>query len=91
MLSGHTFFADGGYSSSAAGMLQGKPISGGVDGRYALRGSEITVTPRAGQPSERFRAHVYDKWTGARWLRAMTVLYDERPPQYVAEFIRAGQ
>jgi hypothetical protein len=90
MLSGHTFFADGRYTSSAAGMLQGKPISGGVDGRYALRGSEVTITPSAtGQRPERFRVHVYDNWTGTRWQRAMSVLYDER--QYVAEYIRAGQ
>lgn len=91
-LSGHTFSADGSYSSSAAGMLNGNAISGGVDGRYALRGSEITITPRAtGQAPERFRVHVYEKWNSVRWQRAMTVLYDERRPPYVAEYVRAAQ
>jgi hypothetical protein len=87
-LSGHTFFADGRYSRSAAGMLRGKPISGEADGRYALRGSEITISGRA---PERFRVHIYEKWNIGRWQRAMTVLYDEKKPPYVAEFVRAAQ
>jgi hypothetical protein len=91
MLSGHTFYADGGYSSSAAGELYGKLISGGAEGRYALRGSEVTVTTRAGQASERFRVSIYDNWNNSRWERTMAVLYDDRRPPYVNEFVRSAQ
>ena len=45
-LSNHTFDANGRYSRSSAGQLYGKLISGEGDGRYAVRGSEITITPR---------------------------------------------
>jgi hypothetical protein len=35
--------------------------------------------------------YIYDKWNNVRWQRAMTVLYDDRRPPYVAEFVRAAQ
>jgi hypothetical protein len=89
-LSQHTFHANGSYSRSAAGVLNGDPISAEGDGRYALRGSEITITTRAGQAPERFRVYIYDKLNNFRWERAMTVLYDDRVP-YVAEYVRAAQ
>jgi predicted amidohydrolase len=58
----------------------------------ALRGAEITITPRApGFAPERFLVHIYDKWRNFRWERAMTVLYDDRTPPYVAEYVRAAQ
>jgi hypothetical protein len=91
-LSGRTFLADGRYSSSAAGALHGWTISGEGDGRYALRGAEITITPRApGFAPERFLVHIYDKWNNFRWQRTMSVLYDGASPPYVAEYVRAAQ
>jgi hypothetical protein len=92
-LSGLTFDANGRYSNSAAGQLLGYVISGGGDGGYTLRGSEITITPRATeQAPERLRVAIYDKWNNSRWQRAMTVLYDDRKPApYVAEYLREGQ
>jgi hypothetical protein len=90
-LSGHTFLADGRYSSSAAGALFGSAVSGATNGRYALRGSEISITPGiAGQAPERFHVDIYDTWNNSRWQRAMTVLYDDRKPPYVAEYVREG-
>lgn len=91
MLSGHTFHASGGYSSSAAGVLHGSAVSAEPDGRYALRGSEVATTTRAGRAQERFRVYISDKWNNGRWERTMTVLYDDRRPPSVAEFVRAGQ
>lgn len=91
MLSGHTFHASGRYSSSVAGVLHGNAISAEPDGRYALRGSEVATTTRAGRAQERFRVYIYDKWNNGRWERTMTVLYDDRRPPSVAEFVRAGQ
>lgn len=92
-LSGHAFDANGRYSRSASGQLFGNIISGEGDGRYALRGSEITVTPHVvGQAPERFRVYIYDKWNNSRWQRAMSVLYDDRQGlPYVAEYVREGQ
>ena len=88
ILSGHTFHANGGYSSSAAGVLHGNAISSEPVGRYSLRGSEVTITTRAGQATERFRVYIYDKWNNGRWERTMTVLYDDRALS-VAERSRA--
>jgi hypothetical protein len=91
-LSQHTFDANGRYSRSTAGKLFGNTISGEGDGRYALRGSEITITSRvAGQAPERFRVYIYDKWSNGRWERTMTVLYEEKGPPYVAEYVRGAQ
>jgi hypothetical protein len=90
-LSGHTFHANGRYSSSAAGVLHGNAISGEGDGRYALSGSEVTITTRAGQVPERFRVYISDNWNNSRWERTMTVLYDDRRPPYVAEYVRAAR
>ena len=87
-LSGHTFLADGRYSRSSAGVLHGRTLSGEGDGRYAVRGSEVTITPRvSGQAPERFRVSIYDKWHIDRWQRAMTVLYDESGVPSVAEYV----
>ena len=86
-LSMHTFHPDGRYSASASGAVYGKAVSSDPQGRYALRGSEVTVTTR-GQTTERFRVHIYDKWNISRWERALTVLYDN---QTVAEYVRAPQ
>jgi len=91
MLSGHTFHANGGYSSSAAGELHGNAISRQPVGRYALRGSEVTITTRAGQATERFRVYISDKWSNGQWERTMTVLYDDRRPPSVAEYVRGAQ
>ncbi len=91
-LSNHSFDATGRYSRSSAGQLYGKLISGEGDGRYTVRGSEITITPRvAGQAPERFRVHIYDKWNNSRWERTMTVLYDDRMPPYAAEYVLVAQ
>jgi len=91
-LSGYTFLADGRYASSAAAVLNGEPISGEGDGRYTVRGSEVSITPRlAGQTPERFRVYIYEKWNNFRWERAMRVLYDNRTPPYAAEYVREGQ
>jgi hypothetical protein len=90
MLSMHTFHADGRYSSSASGQLYGQAISSDPQGRYALRGSEVTITTRV-QRTERFRVHIYDKWNNSRWERALTVLYDDRMPPSVAEYVRTAQ
>jgi hypothetical protein len=91
-LSRHTFLADGRYSSSASGVLHDRTISGEGDGRYAVRGSEITITPRvAGRAPERFRVSIYDRWNNVRWQRALGVLYDDARPPYVAEYVRAAQ
>jgi hypothetical protein len=91
-LSQHTFLTDGRYSRSTAGVLHDRTISGEGDGRYALRGAEITITPRVvGQAPERFRVYIYDKWNNRRWQRAMSVLYDDSRPPYVAEYVRAAQ
>jgi hypothetical protein len=80
------------YSRSTAAQLFGKPISGEGDGRYAVRGSEITITPRvAGQAPERFRVYIYDKWNNSRWERTMTVLYDDSMPPTVAEYVLVAQ
>ena len=91
MLSGHTFDANGRYSRSAAGLLHGDAISAEPDGRYTLRGSEVTTTTRAGRAQERFRVYISDKWNNGRWERTMTVLYDDQRPPSVAEFVRVGQ
>jgi hypothetical protein len=88
-LSQHTFFAGGGYSRSAAGVLFDDPKSTGRDGRYTLRGAEITIPPRvSGQAPERFRVYIYDKLNNSQWQRTMTVLYDDRRPIDAAEYIR---
>lgn len=90
-LSRHTFLADGRHSSGASGVLNDRAISGERNGRYTVRGSEITITRIAGQAPERFRVYIYDKWHIAQWARAMTVLYDDSGPPYVAEYVREGQ
>jgi hypothetical protein len=90
-LSQRTFYPGGHYSSESAGSLHGSAISREGGGSYTLRGSEVTVTSRAGQPPERFRVDIYDKWNNSGWQRAMTVLYDDGTrPLYAVEYVRAG-
>jgi hypothetical protein len=86
-LSRHTFYPKGRYSRSAGGILHGEATWTEGDGTYVVRGSEITITERAG--SERFRVYIYDKWNNFRWQRAMTVLYEAKGPS-VAEYVREG-
>jgi hypothetical protein len=91
-LSQHTFLAGGGYSRSAAGVLFDQTMSTGGGGRYSVRGDEITIAANAsGQAPERFRVRIYDTLKFSQWQRAMTVLYDNRRPASVTEYIRIEQ
>jgi hypothetical protein len=89
-LSGHTFHADGRYSSSAAAVLHGNAISAEPDGRYVVRGSDVTTTTRGGRAEQRFRVYICDKWNNGRWERTLTVLYGDSGVPSVAEYVREG-
>lgn len=59
------------------------------DGRYELRGSELTVTPgRRDRGATRYRVRIYDEFVRERWTRAMSLLDEGATPALEVQYMR---
>jgi hypothetical protein len=58
-----------------------------TDGKYALRGSRLTMTRGDGKSST-YLVRVYDEWFMGKWTRAMSLLDDTATPPYEVQYFR---
>src|SRR5262249_4275185 len=58
------------------------------DGRYELRGSELTITPdRRDRGATRYRVRIYDEFVLGRWTRAMSLLDENAKPALDVQYM----
>jgi hypothetical protein len=87
----YKFLADGRYeygmgTSTTFGNLETR--TGKVtDGRWSLRGSELTLTGGS-RGGSRFRVRVYDEFLGGVWRRGMSLLNDAATPPLEVHYMR---
>ena len=75
-------------TSTTFGNLETRTGSVG-DGRYELRGSDLTITPDTrGRASNKFRVRVYDEFLGGVWRRAMSLFNDNATPALDVHYMR---
>ena len=72
------FLASGRYAygqgtSVTFGNLETRTGSVG-DGAYALKGADLTLTPDSRRGVRKFRARIYDEFSGGLWLRTLALL-----------------
>ena len=82
-------FEEGRGTSTTTGVSE-TTKSRAVVGRYALKGSRITLTGGDGK-SLTYLVRVYDEWVMGKWTRAMSLLNDGAIPPYEAQFFRIDQ
>jgi hypothetical protein len=59
------------------------------DGRYELRGAELTITPdRRDRGASKYRVRIYDEFVLGRWTRAMSLLDENAKPALEAQYMR---
>ena len=56
-----------------------------TDGRWELRGSDLTLT---GRRSGKYRVRIYDEFLGGVWRRAMSVLNESAQPALDVQYMR---
>ncbi len=75
----YKFMADGRYefgigTVTRLGLFE-RTSSSVADGRYALRGAELTITPdRRERGASTYRVRIYDEFVLGRWTRALSLL-----------------
>jgi hypothetical protein len=75
-------------SVTTTGLLE-RTSSSVSDGRYELRGAELTVTPdRRERGVSKFRVRIYDEFVGGRWTRAMSLLDEGANPALDVQYMR---
>ena len=63
--------------------------SGVSDGRYELRGAELTLTSdRRDRGVSKYRVRIYDEFVLGRWTRAMSLLDEEAKPALEVQYMR---
>lgn len=89
----YRFMPDGRYefgigTVTTTGLLE-RTSSSVSDGRYELRGAELTVTPdRRDRGASRYRVRVYDEFALGRWRRAMSLLDENANPALEVQYMR---
>ena len=59
------------------------------DGRYELRGAELTITPdRRDRGAYKYRVRIYDEFVLGRWTRTMSLLDENAKPALEAQYLR---
>jgi hypothetical protein len=89
----YKFMANGRYefgigTVTRTGLLE-RTSSSVSDGRYELRGSELTITPdRRDRGASKYRVRIYDEFVLGRWTRAMSLLDENAKPALEAQYMR---
>lgn len=89
----YKFMADGRYefgigTVTRMGLFE-RTSSSVADGRYALRGAELTVTPeRRERGVTKYRVRIYDEFVLGRWTRAMSLLDESASPALEVQYMR---
>ncbi|MCI0387388.1 MAG: hypothetical protein MOB07_01280 [Acidobacteria bacterium] len=89
----YKFMADGRYefgigTVTRTGLLE-RTSSSVSDGRYELRGAELTITPdRRDRGASKYRVRIYDEFVLGRWTRAMSLLDENAKPALEAQYMR---
>ena len=89
----YKFMANGRYefgigTVTRTGLLE-RTSSSVSDGRYELRGSELTITPdRRDRGASKYRVRIYDEYVLGRWTRAMSLLDENAKPALEAQYMR---
>jgi hypothetical protein len=80
----YRFSADGRYEycvGTSTTFATRETRTGSVtDGRYVLRGSELTLKPRAGGRSAKYRVRIYNEFSAGKWLRTISLLNESSTP-----------
>lgn len=58
------------------------------DGNFALKESELTITPDSRRGPRRFRARIYDELSGGIWLRRLSLLDEGSSPPLEIRYMR---
>jgi hypothetical protein len=89
----YKFMANGRYefgigTVTRTGLLE-RTSSSVSDGRYELRGAELTITPdRRDRGASKYRVRIYDEFVLGRWTRAMSLLDENVKPALEAQYMR---
>jgi hypothetical protein len=89
----YKFMANGRYefgigTVTSVGLLE-RTSSSVSDGRYELRGAELTITPdRRDRGASKYRVRIYDEFVLGRWTRAMSLLDENAKPALEAQYMR---
>ena len=75
-------------TTTTTGMLE-STSSSASDGRYTLRGAELTLTPDARDRGvSKYRVRIYDHYNKGGWVRAMSLLNENGNPALDVEYMR---
>lgn len=89
----YKFMADGRYefgigTVTRMGLFE-RTSSSVADGRYSLRGAELTVTPeRRERGITKYRVRIYDEFVLGRWTRALSLLDESANPALEVQYMR---
>jgi hypothetical protein len=89
----YRFLANGRYefgigTVTRMGLLE-RTSSSVSDGRYELRGAELTITPdRRDRGVSKYRVRIYDEFVLGRWTRAMSLLDEDAKPALEVQYMR---
>lgn len=75
-------------SVTQTGLLE-RTSSSVSDGRYTLRGAELTLTSdRRDRGVSKYRVRIYDEFVGGRWTRAMSLFDESANPALEVQYMR---
>jgi hypothetical protein len=57
-----------------------------ADGRYEIREGQLVMT--GGRGAERFRARIYDEFSGGKWLRTLSLTNENSNPRLHLRYMR---
>jgi hypothetical protein len=89
----YKFLANGRYEFGIGtvtnmGLLE-RTSSSVSDGRYELRGAELTITPdRRDRGVSKYRVRIYDEFVLGRWTRTMSLLDEAATPVSEVQYMR---
>jgi hypothetical protein len=89
----YKFLANGRYefgigTTTRTGLFE-RTSSSVSDGRYELRGAELTIIPdRRDRSASKYRVRIYDEFVLGRWTRAMSLLDENANPALEAQYMR---
>jgi hypothetical protein len=92
-LAQYKFMANGryeyGYGVITSIGLQETRFSSVSDGRYELRGSELTITPdRRDRGPSKYHVRIYDEFVLGKWTRALSLLDESAKPALEVQYMR---
>jgi hypothetical protein len=89
----YKFMANGRYefgigTTTRTGLFE-RTSSSVSDGRYELRGAELTIIPdRRDRGVSKYRVRIYDEFVLGRWTRVMSLLDENANPALEAQYMR---